>query len=774
MIIITRSGKPENFESQILKDYLLKRKINLDITDEEVLELAIKISDGICDNITTRQLEQLIAEACASLATKHPDYTILATRVAVDAIHKDTLDNFYEKVMILANKNKLSSEVKEFVSLHRERIESEIDYSRDCDLNFFGIRTLLKAYLMKDGDNLVERPQDLFMRVSIGMHMDNIDDAIETYHLMSKRYFIHASPTLFNSGTPHPQMSSCFLVCMRDDSIDGIFDTLKDCANISKYSGGLGLSIHNIRARGSDVRGMKGVSNGIIPVIKVFNSMIRFVSQGYRQGAIVVFLEPWHADIFDFLDLRKNIGQDELRARDVFLGLWVPNIFMERVKSNGNWSLFSPDEAKGLSDVYGEEFKKLYCKYEEMGLARKTIPAQKLWREIIETQVETGNPYMVYKDACNEKSNQKNLGTIKSSNLCSEIIEYSAPDETAVCNLASIALPMFIEDGKFNYDKLKEIAKVLTRNLNKVIDINYYPTEATKKSNFRHRPIGIGVSGLADVFAILGLPFYSDEAKEINKKIAETIYYGAMEQSCELSMKYGPYETFGGSPISKGIFQFDMWNVKPTMWPWEQLRAKIIKYGVRNSLVTCLMPTATTSQILGFNECFEPYTTNLYTRRTFAGDFQIVSQYLIRDLKKLNLWNYEIKNLLVEHEGSIQKIPGIPDNLKEIYKTAYEIKMKHIIDMAADRSPFIDQSQSLNIFIPQPTYSQLTSMHFYGYSKGLKTGMYYLRTKPVASAIKFTVDKEMVKKSMRIESNSSNGSSSCSLDEDGNCLNCSA
>ncbi|KAG0436137.1 Ribonucleoside-diphosphate reductase large chain [Dictyocoela muelleri] len=772
MMIITRSGNQEKFKEEILSKYLLSRKKNLDISDTEIIELAEKVSSGVCDNITTRQLEQLTAEACASLATKHPDYTMLATRVAVDALHKDTIDSFYEKVILLASNDQLSNEVKEFVTLHRDRIEKEIDYSRDEEINFFGIRTLLKAYLIKNGSEVVERPQDLFMRVSIGIHTDSIEDAIETYHLMSKRYFIHASPTLFNSGTNHPQMSSCFLVCNRDDSIEGIFNTLKDCANISKYSGGLGLSMHNIRARGSDVRGLKGVSNGIIPVIKLYNSMIRFVSQGYRQGAIVVYLEPWHADIFSFLELRKNIGQDELRARDVFLGLWVPDLFMERVKNNENWSLFSPDKAKGLSDVYGEEFNKLYCKYEEMGLARKIIPAQKLWREIIETQIETGNPYMVYKDACNKKSNQKNLGTIKSSNLCSEIVEYSSPDETAVCNLASIALPMFVENGQFNYDKLKQISKVLTRNLNKVIDKNFYPTEATRKSNFRHRPIGIGVSGLADVFAILEIPFYCDEAKEINKKIAETIYFGAMEQSCELAMKYGTYETYEGSPISKGIFQFDMWNVKPTMWPWEDLRKKILKYGVRNSLVTTLMPTATTSQILGFNECFEPYTTNLYTRRTIAGDFQIVSQYLIKALQKLNLWNYEMKNLLVEHEGSIQKIPGIPDKLKEIFKTAYEIKMKHVIDMAADRAPFIDQSQSMNIFIPQPTYSQLTSMHFYGYSKGLKTGMYYLRTKPVASAIKFTVDKEMVKKSMNVNNESSG--SSCSLDENGNCLNCSA
>jgi ribonucleoside-diphosphate reductase alpha subunit len=653
---------------------------------------------------------------------------------------------------------------------HKEIIEETIDYNRDYLINYFGYKTLCRSYLLKCQGEIVERPQDLFMRVSLGIHKDDIERVIETYNLMSKKYFIHATPALFNSGTKKPQMSSCFLLTMQEDSIEGIFNTISQCALISKSAGGLGLNVHKIRGKGSKIRGTGGISNGLVPMLKVFESTARYVDQGgnKRPGSLAVYIEPWHTDIFDFLELRKNTGKEEVRARDLFLGLWIPDLFMRRVMEDGPWSLFCPDVAKGLEDVWGDEFDELYKKYEEMGLANETIAARDLWKVIIETQIETGNPYMLYKDSCNRKSNQKNVGTIKGSNLCAEVIQYTSPDEIAVCNLASIALPSFVEGGVFSFDKLREVTKVVTRNLNKVIDHNYYPVKEAEVSNHRHRPIGIGIQGLADLFAILRYSFESNEARDLNRKVIEVIYFSALEASCELAKEPGPYETYPGSPISRGVFQFDLWNVQPSgLCDWEGLRSKIKTFGVRNSLLMSPMPTVSTSQILGFNECIEPFTSNVYTRRTLAGEFQMVNSYLMDDLIRLNMWTPELKNLLVEHEGSVQNIPGMPDDLKNLYKTVWEIKMKAVLDMAIDRGAFIDQSQSLNIFLAEPTYAQLTSLHFYGFKKGLKTGMYYLRTKPISSAIKFTVDKEKVEESMRADSGDK-----CSF-VDG-CLTCSS
>jgi ribonucleoside-diphosphate reductase alpha chain len=634
-------------------------------------------------------------------------------------------------------------------------LDEAIIYDRDFSYDYFGYKTLERSYLMKVDGKVVERPQHMLMRVAVGIHGEDIPAAIETYHLLSEKWFTHATPTLFNAGTPKPQLSSCFLLTMKEDSIDGIYDTLKQCAKISQSAGGIGLSIHSVRAKGSYIKGTGGTSNGIVPMLRNFDMTARYVDQGggKRKGSFAIYLEPWHADVFDFLDLRKNHGKEEMRARDLFYAMWIPDLFMKRVENNEMWSLFCPNEAPGLADVWGEEFERLYEKYEGEGRARRQVKAQDLWFEVLEAQIETGTPYILYKDHANKKSNQKNLGTIKSSNLCTEIIEYTSPDEVAVCNLASIALPKFISNGKFDHQRLYEITKVVTRNLNKVIDINYYPVEEARKSNMRHRPIGIGVQGLADAFIMLRMSFDSDEARGLNKDIFETIYFGAMEASMELAKEHGAYETFKGSPVSKGIFQFDMWGVTPESgrWNWETLKQEVKKHGVRNSLLLAPMPTASTSQILGNNECFEPYTSNIYTRRTLSGEFIVANKHLMKDLIELNLWSETMRQKLIATNGSVQSIPEIPLHIKDVYKTVWEISQKSIIDMSADRGAFICQSQSLNIHLTNPNFGKLTSMHFYAWKKGLKTGMYYLRTNAAADAIKFTLDKSVVQQPMAQE-----------------------
>ena len=720
--------------------------------------VAQKTIEGIYDGVTSTVLDNLAAEIAASLTTRHPDYALLASRIAVSNLHKNTKKSFSETMKDLYNyidpkTNQkaplLADDVFHIVWENRELLDSSIIYDRDFGYDYFGFKTLEKSYLLKLEGHVAERPQHMLMRVAIGIHKNDVEAAIETYNLMSERWFTHATPTLFNAGTPKPQLSSCFLLMMEDDSIDGIYNTLKNCAKISQSAGGIGLSMHNIRATGSYIRGTNGTSNGIVPMLRVFNDTARYVDQGggKRKGSFAIYLEPWHADIFDFLELKKNHGKEELRARDLFYALWISDLFMKRVEADGEWSLFCPNEAPGLGDCYGKEFEDLYTRYEQEGKARKTIKAQELWFAILESQIETGTPYMLYKDACNEKSNQKNLGTIKSSNLCTEIVEYTAKDEIAVCNLASIALPRFVINGAFDHQRLFDITYVVTKNLNKVIDINYYPVEATRKSNMRHRPIGIGVQGLADAFILLRYPFESDEAKQLNKEIHETIYYAAMTASKDLAKRDGTYETYEGSPVSQGIFQFDMWGVTPSSrWEWDVLREEVKKYGARNSLLLAPMPTASTSQILGNNECFEPYTSNIYTRRVLSGEFPIVNKHLLKDLVKLGLWDDSMKNKIIADNGSVQNIPEIPQGLKEIYKTVWEIKQRNLIDMAADRGAFICQSQSLNMFIDNPNFAKLTSMHFYAWKKGLKTGMYYLRSKSAADAIKFTVDASFMKK----------------------------
>ncbi|KAG5462434.1 MAG: ribonucleotide reductase alpha subunit [Olpidium bornovanus] len=714
---------------------------------------------GVYPGVTTVELDNLAAETAAYMTTKHPDYAVLAARIAVSNLHKETKKNFTSVIEDLYNyvnkKNgkpspMVSEETYRVVRDNADRLNSTIIYDRDFGYNYFGFKTLERSYLLKIDGKPVERPQHMLMRVSIGIHGTDVDAAIETYNLMSERYFTHASPTLFNSGTPRPQLSSCFLLTMKDDSIEGIYDTLKTCAMVSKSAGGIGLNIHCIRASGSYIAGTNGYSNGILPMLRVYNNTARYVDQGgnKRPGAFTIYLEPWHADIVTFLDLKKNTGKEESRARDLFYGLWIPDLFMKRVEANDNWSLFCPAEAPGLADVWGDAFEELYVSYERKGLARKVMNAQKLWHLIVEAQTETGTPFMLYKDSCNRKSNQQNLGTIKCSNLCTEIVEYSSPEEVAVCNIASLALPTFVDEktNKYNFKALHDVTKVVARNLNKIIDINYYPVPEAKRSNFRHRPIGIGVQGLADTFIKLRLPFESSGARLLNKQIFETIYHGALEASMELAQKDGPYETYEGSPVSKGILQHDMWGVTPTeLWDWDELRAKIARFGVRHSLLVAPMPTASTSQILGFNECFEPYTSNIYTRRVLAGEFQVVNPWMLKELVDLGLWNESMKNKIISDNGSIQNIPNIPDDVKALYKTTWEISQKTVVDFAADRGAFIDQSQSLNIHMAEPSYAKLTSMHFYGWKKGLKTGMYYLRTRPAADAIKFTVNQLDIK-----------------------------
>ena len=755
MFVLKRNGKTESVKFDKITARIEKLCYSLNPALVDPIDVAKKVIEGLYDGVTTSELDNLAAETAASLTTKHPDYALLASRIAISNLHKNTIKSFSETMHNLhvyvdpktgKNASLIADDVWKVIEDNAALLDSTIIYDRDFGFDYFGFKTLEKSYLLKLDGKIAERPQHLYMRVAVGIHKQDIDSVIKTYHLMSERWFTHATPTLFNAGTPKPQMSSCFLLAMKDDSIDGIYDTLKQTAKISQSAGGIGLSIHNVRATGSYISGTNGTSNGIIPMLQVFNDTARYVDQGggKRKGAFAIYLEPWHADVFAFLDLRKNHGKEEMRARDLFYALWVSDLFMKRVEDNGNWSLFCPHEAPGLADCFGQEFENLYEQYEREGRARKTIKAQELWFAILDAQVETGTPYLLYKDAANSKSNQQNLGTIKSSNLCTEIIEYTSPDEVAVCNLASLALPRYIINGKFDHEKLYEVTYQATINLNRIIDHNYYPIIEAQNSNLRHRPIGLGVQGLADAFILLRYPFESAEAKQLNIEIFETIYFAAMTASKDLAIQEGAYETFQGSPLSKGKFQFDLWNVQPDSgrWDWESLRDEVMKSGVRNSLLVAPMPTASTSQILGNNECFEPYTSNIYSRRVLSGEFVVVNKYLLRDLVNLGLWNNDMKNQIISANGSIQEIPQIPAEIKELYKTVWEIKMRTIIDMAADRGAYICQSQSLNLFVSSPNASKLTSMHFYAWKKGLKTGMYYLRTQAASQAIKFTVENQ--------------------------------
>jgi len=718
--------------------------------------VAKRVVDGVYDGVTTSELDNLAAETAASMTIKHPDYANLAARIAVSNLHKSTKKSFSETVTDLyeyinpetgKKAPLIADDVYEIIQANAEYLDSQLIYDRDFSYDYFGFKTLERSYLLRMHGKIVERPQQMLMRVSIGIHKDDLEGALETYELMSKKYMTHATPTLFNAGTPKPQMSSCFLLTMKEDSIDGIYDTLKQTAKISQSAGGIGLSIHNIRATGSYIGGTNGTSNGIVPMLRVYNDTARYVDQGggKRKGSFAIYVEPWHADIYEFLDLKKNHGKEEMRARDLFYAMWIPDLFMERVEKNEEWTLMCPNECPGLFDCHGQEFVDLYTKYESEGKGRRTVKAREVWAKIMESQIETGTPYMLYKDAANLKSNQQNLGTIRSSNLCTEILEYTSPDEVAVCNLASIALPMFVEDGKFDHQKLYDVTYKVTYNLNQVIDRNYYPVVEARNSNMRHRPVGLGVQGLADTFIKLRMPFDSEEAKALNKEIFETMYFAAVSSSKDQAVKDGAYETYEGSPISKGQFQHNLWGVKDEelsgRWNWKELREEVEKHGVRNSLLMAPMPTASTSQILGNNECFEPYTSNVYTRRVLSGEFIVVNKHLLNDLIELGLWNDDMKNALMATNGSVQNIEGVPDNLKAIYKTVWEISMRDILDMAADRGMFIDQSQSLNLFMESPNMGKLTSMHFYAWKKGLKTGMYYLRSKPASSAIKFTVKK---------------------------------
>jgi ribonucleoside-diphosphate reductase alpha chain len=755
MLVLKRDGRRETVQFDKITARIEKLSYGLDQRFVSPVEVAKKVIDGLYDGVTTAELDNLAAETAASLTVKHPDYAILAARVAVSNLHKTTSKSFSNTIKRLyqyidpitgENASLISKETYEVVRKNALLLDSAIIYDRDFGYDYFGFKTLERSYLLRCEGKIVERPQHMLMRVAVGIHGGAIDQIIETYNLLSERWFTHATPTLFNAGTPKPQLSSCFLLTMKEDSISGIYDTLKQCAQISQSAGGIGLAVHDIRATGSYIKGTNGTSNGLVPMLRVFNDTARYVDQGggKRKGAFAIYLEPWHADVFDFLQLKKNHGKEENRARDLFYALWIPDLFMERVEQNGEWTLMDPHACPGLSDCFGAEFEALYERYEREGRGMKTVKAQDLWYEIIESQTETGTPYMLYKDHANRKSNQQNLGTIKSSNLCTEIMEYTAPNEVAVCNLASIALPKFIINGRFDHQKLFDVTQVATKNLNRIIDINYYPVEEARRSNLRHRPIGLGVQGLADTFIRLRMPFESAEAHGLNKDIFETIYYAAMSASVDLAEQLGPYETYKGSPLSEGKFQFDLWNVTPDSgrWDWEALRARVLKHGARNSLLVAPMPTASTSQILGNNECFEPITSNLYTRRVLSGEFVVVNKYLLKDLVDLGIWNEQMKQRLMAANGSVQNIAEVPQNLKDLYKTVWEISQKAIIDMAAERGAYICQSQSLNIHIQDPNFGKLTSMHFYAWKKGLKTGMYYLRTKAAADAIKFTVSKQ--------------------------------
>lgn len=782
MYVIKRSGKQEEVKFDKITARIKKLCYGLDPNFADPIGISMKVVQGLYDGVTTSQLDNLAAETAASMTTKHPDFAKLAARIAISNLHKNTQKSFSETAEALhkyvdPKTNEPAQLISDLTYGHimanRDLLDSAIIYDRDYSFDYFGFKTLERSYLLKMDGKIVERPQHMLMRVAVGIHGEDVGAAIETYNLMSEKWFIHATPTLFNAGTPKPQLSSCFLLTMQDDSIEGIYETLKQCSLISQSAGGIGLSIHNVRATGSYIKGTNGNSNGIVPMLRVFNDTARYVDQGggKRKGAFAIYLEPWHADVFEFLDLKKNHGKEEMRARDLFYAMWIPDLFMKRVKENGTWSLFCPNEAPGLYDTYGEEFEKNYEKHEKSGAARRVVQAQELWFKILESQIETGTPYLLYKDHANRKSNQKNLGVIRSSNLCTEIMEYTSKDEVAVCNLASLALTKFIKDGKFDHDRLFEITKVATRNLNKVIDINYYPVPQARNSNMRHRPIGIGVQGLADVFIKLRMPFDSEEAQQLNKEIFETIYFGAMTASNELAAEHGPYESYEGSPASKGILQFDMWGVEPSLrWDWYTLKANIQKHGIRNSLLVAPMPTASTSQILGNNECFEPVTSNIYTRRTLSGEFAVVNKYLLHDLIELGLWDDTMKDRLIAANGSVQDFPDIPDDIKALYKTSWEISQRVIIDMAADRGAFICQSQSMNVFLENANFGKLTSMHFYSWERGLKTGMYYLRTKAAADAIKFTVDQ---KRLAQAEDDAEAAAAiACSLDDPEGCEMC--
>lgn len=755
MQVLKRNGKRE--EVSFDKITARVKKLCYGLNDfVQPITIAQKVVQGLYDGVSTTELDNLAAETAATMAPVHPDYAMLAARIAVSNLHKNTNKNFVQTMQNLHDyidpktgeqAGLISTLALDVAKKHRAKLNSAIIYDRDFDFDFFGFKTLERSYLLRMDGEVVERPQHMLMRVAIGIHGEDIDAAIQTYDLMSQKWFIHATPTLFNAGTPKPQLSSCFLLSMTEDSIPGIFETLTRCAKISQSAGGIGLSVHNVRATGSYIKGTGGTSNGLVPMLQVYNDTARYVDQGggKRKGAFAVYLEPWHADIFEFLDLKKNHGKEEMRARDLFYAMWIPDLFMQRVQEGGDWTLFDPSEAPGLFDVHSGEFEALYHKYEEEGRGRKTIPAQEVWFAILESQIETGTPYILYKDAANRKSNQKNLGTIRSSNLCTEIMEYTSPDEVAVCNLGSISLPKFVNEQtkEFNYDKLHEITRVLTRNLNKVIDVNYYPVIEAKNSNMRHRPIGLGVQGLADAFILMGLAFDSPEARKVNRDIFETIYHAALTQSVAEAKVDGPYESFKGSPASEGILQYDMWGVTPSdRWDFSTLKADIKEHGLRNSLLVAPMPTASTSQILGNNECFEPYTANIYTRRTLSGEFVVVNKHLLKDLHRLGLWDETMKQRLMAANGSVQHIMEIPEELRSRYKTVYEISQKVIIDMAADRGAFVCQSQSMNLFVEDASFGKLSSMHFYGWKAGLKTGMYYLRSKAAVDPIKFTLDKQ--------------------------------
>ncbi|MDA0940949.1 MAG: ribonucleoside-diphosphate reductase subunit alpha [Bacteroidetes bacterium] len=754
MYVLKRDGRREPVQFDKITARIKKLCYGLHAAVDPT-KVAMRVIEGVYDGVTTTELDNLAAEVAATNAVTHPDYAQLASRIAVSNLHKATKKSFTETMQDLheyvdpitgENASLIAEDVWEIIQKNSELLDSSIIYDRDFNYDFFGFKTLERSYLLKIDGKIAERPQQMLMRVAVGIHKDDMESAVETYNMMSEGWFTHATPTLFNAGTPKPQMSSCFLLTMKEDSISGIYDTLKQCAKISQNAGGIGLAIHDIRATGSYIKGTNGTSNGIVPMLRVFNDTARYVDQGggKRKGSFAIYIEPWHADVFDFLELRKNHGKEEQRARDLFFALWTPDLFMKRVEENGDWTLMCPNECPGLTDSWGEEFEALYTKYEAEGKGRKTIKAQDLWFKILESQIETGTPYMLYKDAANGKSNQQNLGTIRSSNLCTEIIEYTSPDEVAVCNLASIAVPKFVkEDRTFDHDKLFEVTYRVTRNLNRVIDRNYYPIPEARNSNMRHRPIGLGVQGLADAFIMMRFPFDSDEARQLNKDVFETIYYAACTASKDMAKEDGAYETFKGSPASEGKLQFDMWGVTPSdRWEWDILKDEIKEHGMRNSLLMAPMPTASTAQILGNNECFEPYTSNIYTRRTLSGEFIVVNKHLLRDLTKLGLWDDDMKNRLIAANGSVQNIPEIPENLKVLYRTAWEIPQRAILDMAADRGAYICQSQSLNVFMENVNNSKLTSMHFYAWKKGLKTGMYYLRTKAATDAIKFTVDKK--------------------------------
>ncbi|XP_061703988.1 ribonucleoside-diphosphate reductase large subunit [Cydia pomonella] len=792
-----RGGRVEEVHIDKITSRIKKLCYGLNMDFVDPVSITLKVIGGIYSGVTTVELDNLAAETAATMTTDHPDYAVLAARLAISNLHKETRKHFSDVITDLYNiinphTKKRTPMISDFhyeiVMKHKERLDSAIVYDRDFKYNYFGFKTLERSYLLKINNKVAERPQHMLMRVAIGIHGEDIDAAINTYNLLSEKYFTHASPTLFSAATPRPQLSSCFLIAMKDDSIEGIYDTLKQCALISKSAGGIGVHVHCIRAKGTYIAGTNGVSNGLVPMLRVYNNTARYVDQGgnKRPGAFAVYLEPWHADIFEFLDLRKNTGKEEVRARELFYALWIPDLFMKRVEANQLWSLMCPHDSPGLADYWGEEFEALYEQYEQENRFVKQVKAQILWKAIIEAQVETGTPFMLYKDSCNRKSNQKNLGTIKCSNLCTEIVEYTSSDEVAVCNLASIALNMFVNDDKtYNFEKLKDVTKTITENLNKIIDVNFYPVPEARNSNMRHRPIGIGVQGLADTFVLMRLPYESEAAIKLNQQIFETIYYGALEASCELAEKLGVYETYQGSPASQGILQYEMWNKTPTdLWNWAALKEKIAKHGLRNSLLLAPMPTASTAQILGNNESFEPFTSNIYQRRVLSGEFQVVNHHLLRDLTEADLWDEDMKNLIIHNNGSIQNIESIPKEIRDLYKTVWEISVKTTIQMAADRGAFIDQSQSFNIHVAEPNYGKLTSIHFYAWKLGLKTGMYYLRTKPAANAIQFTVDKAKAK--ARIPNGNTNSTTNgnaerdeanmaaitCSLQNKDECLSC--